>query len=197
MCSSTPDPEMWIIQGTLAWRSSPDDRWGNSGEIQLGLALASLGVNTADLAPEAEERSVEEIERARPRCTIQTACFKNYFSIENAKMIWVSILKESGYSRSRHLFIMHELMGRKESICALLVFIHHSHSFMDTWYLKRTTHHDTTRSTLHHKHHNHQNPQAPPISIDSQAPIYTASTNPHAAATMATMMKSPLQSTIH
>ncbi|KAI9123617.1 hypothetical protein K1719_004917 [Acacia pycnantha] len=23
MCSSTPDPEMWIIQGTLAWRTSP------------------------------------------------------------------------------------------------------------------------------------------------------------------------------
>ncbi|KAF4380006.1 hypothetical protein G4B88_029998 [Cannabis sativa] len=22
-CSSTPDPEMWIIQGTLAWRTSP------------------------------------------------------------------------------------------------------------------------------------------------------------------------------
>ncbi|KAL1120436.1 hypothetical protein V6Z11_D01G165400 [Gossypium hirsutum] len=23
MSSSTPDPEMWIIQGTLAWRTSP------------------------------------------------------------------------------------------------------------------------------------------------------------------------------
>ncbi|XLS97405.1 hypothetical protein HN51_040140 [Arachis hypogaea] len=23
MCSSTPDPEMWIIQGTLAWHTSP------------------------------------------------------------------------------------------------------------------------------------------------------------------------------
>ncbi|KAF1870937.1 hypothetical protein Lal_00015237 [Lupinus albus] len=23
MCSSTPDLEMWIIQGTLAWRTSP------------------------------------------------------------------------------------------------------------------------------------------------------------------------------
>ncbi|KAJ7941358.1 ATP synthase subunit beta, chloroplastic [Quillaja saponaria] len=23
MCSSAPDPEMWIIQGTLAWRTSP------------------------------------------------------------------------------------------------------------------------------------------------------------------------------
>ncbi|KAG6735402.1 hypothetical protein POTOM_062047 (chloroplast) [Populus tomentosa] len=41
-----PDPEMWIIQGTLAWRTSPvrkrglkpnspqEDRWGDSGEIQ-------------------------------------------------------------------------------------------------------------------------------------------------------------------
>ncbi|XP_027353617.1 uncharacterized protein LOC113874080, partial [Abrus precatorius] len=28
MCSSAPDPEMWIIQGTL------EDRWGDSGEIQ-------------------------------------------------------------------------------------------------------------------------------------------------------------------
>jgi len=35
MCSSSPDPEMWIIQGTLAWRTSPqEDRWGDSGEIQ-------------------------------------------------------------------------------------------------------------------------------------------------------------------
>ncbi|KAL4320485.1 hypothetical protein AHAS_Ahas14G0015200 [Arachis hypogaea] len=32
--SSVPDPEMWIIQGTLAWRTSPDDRWDDSGEIQ-------------------------------------------------------------------------------------------------------------------------------------------------------------------
>jgi hypothetical protein len=23
MCSSGPEPEMWIIQGTLAWRTSP------------------------------------------------------------------------------------------------------------------------------------------------------------------------------
>ncbi|CAN1132433.1 hypothetical protein LINPERHAP2_LOCUS7018 [Linum perenne] len=23
MCSSTPNPGMWIIQGTLAWRTSP------------------------------------------------------------------------------------------------------------------------------------------------------------------------------
>ncbi|KAL9411471.1 hypothetical protein AB3S75_045132 [Citrus x aurantiifolia] len=23
MCSSAPDPEMWIIQGTLAWCTSP------------------------------------------------------------------------------------------------------------------------------------------------------------------------------
>ncbi|CAH8315902.1 unnamed protein product [Eruca vesicaria subsp. sativa] len=23
MCSSAPDPEMWIIQGTLAWRTPP------------------------------------------------------------------------------------------------------------------------------------------------------------------------------
>ncbi|TYG83500.1 hypothetical protein ES288_D01G172800v1 [Gossypium darwinii] len=30
MCSSTPDPEMWIIQGTLAWQ----DKWGDSGVIQ-------------------------------------------------------------------------------------------------------------------------------------------------------------------
>ncbi|KAH0854189.1 LOW QUALITY PROTEIN: hypothetical protein HID58_090135 [Brassica napus] len=34
----TPDPEMWIIQGTLAWRTPPvrtgEDRWGDSGEIQ-------------------------------------------------------------------------------------------------------------------------------------------------------------------
>ncbi|KAJ7941678.1 Ycf68 protein [Quillaja saponaria] len=47
MCSSAPDPEMWIIQGTLAWRyfscsnrgfetktSPQEDRWGDSGEIQ-------------------------------------------------------------------------------------------------------------------------------------------------------------------
>uniref|UniRef100_A0A3Q7EW02 Uncharacterized protein n=1 Tax=Solanum lycopersicum TaxID=4081 RepID=A0A3Q7EW02_SOLLC len=38
MCSSAPDPEMWIIQGTLAWRTLPvrtgEDRWGDSGEIQ-------------------------------------------------------------------------------------------------------------------------------------------------------------------
>ncbi|CAN6447359.1 unnamed protein product [Victoria cruziana] len=33
MCSSAPDPEMWIIQGTLAWRTPPD-RWSDSGEIQ-------------------------------------------------------------------------------------------------------------------------------------------------------------------
>ncbi|KAI3954496.1 hypothetical protein MKW92_053481 [Papaver armeniacum] len=25
---------MWIIQGTLAWRTPPEDRWGDSGEIQ-------------------------------------------------------------------------------------------------------------------------------------------------------------------
>nr|POE46597.1 hypothetical protein CFP56_58479 [Quercus suber] len=43
----------------------------------LSTAIPQLSKN--DLAPEAEERSVEEIERARPRCTIQTACFKNYF----------------------------------------------------------------------------------------------------------------------
>ncbi|CAN1132449.1 hypothetical protein LINPERHAP2_LOCUS16302 [Linum perenne] len=23
MCLSTPDPGMWVIQGTLAWRTSP------------------------------------------------------------------------------------------------------------------------------------------------------------------------------
>ncbi|KAF1871147.1 hypothetical protein Lal_00020881 [Lupinus albus] len=34
MCSSVLDPEMWIIQGTLAWHISPEDRWGDSGEIQ-------------------------------------------------------------------------------------------------------------------------------------------------------------------
>ncbi|KAJ9548925.1 hypothetical protein OSB04_021468, partial [Centaurea solstitialis] len=38
MCSSAPDSEMWIIQGTLAWRTPPvrtgEDRWGDSGEIQ-------------------------------------------------------------------------------------------------------------------------------------------------------------------
>ncbi|CAN6446843.1 unnamed protein product [Victoria cruziana] len=33
MCSSAPDPEMWIIQGTLAWHT-PLDRWSDSGEIQ-------------------------------------------------------------------------------------------------------------------------------------------------------------------
>lgn len=48
MCSSAPDPEMWIIQGTLAWRTPPvrigvgnqtspqEDRWGDEGEIQYG-----------------------------------------------------------------------------------------------------------------------------------------------------------------
>ncbi|MCL7036523.1 hypothetical protein MKW94_011645 [Papaver nudicaule] len=25
---------MWIIQGTLAWRTPSEDRWGDSGEIQ-------------------------------------------------------------------------------------------------------------------------------------------------------------------
>ncbi|KAF1855824.1 hypothetical protein Lal_00045187 [Lupinus albus] len=30
MCSSAPDPEMWIIQGTLAWRTSP---------VRTGLSL--------------------------------------------------------------------------------------------------------------------------------------------------------------
>ena len=35
------------------------------------------------------------------------------------------------------------------------------------------------KSTLHHKHHNHQNPPALPISIDPQAPIYTANTDPN------------------
>ncbi|PPD70866.1 hypothetical protein GOBAR_DD32253 [Gossypium barbadense] len=38
MCLSAPDPEMWIIQGTLAWCTSPvrteEDRWGDSGEMQ-------------------------------------------------------------------------------------------------------------------------------------------------------------------
>nr|YP_009159802.1 Ycf68 protein [Carnegiea gigantea]AKR06823.1 Ycf68 protein [Carnegiea gigantea] len=46
MCPSAPDLEMWIIQGTLAWRTPPvrtgvlnqtspqEDRWGDSGEIQ-------------------------------------------------------------------------------------------------------------------------------------------------------------------
>ncbi|KAJ7941743.1 Ycf68 [Quillaja saponaria] len=28
MCSSAPDPEMWIIQGTLAWRTSPVSKPG-------------------------------------------------------------------------------------------------------------------------------------------------------------------------
>lgn len=46
MCPSAPDLEMWIIQGTLAWRTLPvrtrnqtspqEDRWGDSGEIQCG-----------------------------------------------------------------------------------------------------------------------------------------------------------------
>ncbi|KAJ7942118.1 Ycf68 protein [Quillaja saponaria] len=47
-----PDPEMWIIQGTLAWRTSPvrnrglkpnlsqEDRWGDSGEIQCRIQLS-------------------------------------------------------------------------------------------------------------------------------------------------------------
>ncbi|KAB2084470.1 hypothetical protein ES319_A05G336100v1 [Gossypium barbadense] len=30
ICSSTPDPEMWIIQGTLAWHTSP---------VQTGIQL--------------------------------------------------------------------------------------------------------------------------------------------------------------
>ncbi|KAL4180365.1 hypothetical protein AMTRI_Chr13g124840 [Amborella trichopoda] len=25
---------MWIIHGTLAWHTPPEDRWGDSGEIQ-------------------------------------------------------------------------------------------------------------------------------------------------------------------
>ena len=53
---------MWIIQGTLAWHTSPvqteiwnqtspqKDRWGDLGEIQLGLALAFLGVITSLVA---------------------------------------------------------------------------------------------------------------------------------------------------
>ncbi|PIN16277.1 hypothetical protein CDL12_11073 [Handroanthus impetiginosus] len=34
MCSLAPDPEMWIIQGTLAWRTSLENRWGDSSDIQ-------------------------------------------------------------------------------------------------------------------------------------------------------------------
>ncbi|CAN6476829.1 unnamed protein product [Victoria cruziana] len=37
MCSSAPNLEMWIIQGTLAWCTPPvrtRDRWSDSGEIQ-------------------------------------------------------------------------------------------------------------------------------------------------------------------
>ncbi|XP_019242764.1 PREDICTED: uncharacterized protein LOC109222929 [Nicotiana attenuata] len=37
MCSSAPDPEMWIIQGTL------ENRWGDSGEIQLSIHSWDLG----------------------------------------------------------------------------------------------------------------------------------------------------------
>ncbi|XVE77691.1 hypothetical protein DITRI_Ditri13aG0082800 [Diplodiscus trichospermus] len=38
MCSLAPDPEMWIIQGTLAWRTSPV-RTG----IQLSIHSWDLG----------------------------------------------------------------------------------------------------------------------------------------------------------
>ena len=41
MCSSTPSPEMWIIQDTLAWCTLiwtiMENRWGDSGEIQLAI----------------------------------------------------------------------------------------------------------------------------------------------------------------
>ncbi|KAK6923551.1 LOW QUALITY PROTEIN: hypothetical protein RJ641_011855 [Dillenia turbinata] len=61
MCSSAPDPEMWIIQGTLAWRTPPvrtgEDRWGDSGEIQCrsnflftrGIRAVRGGTTTAPL----------------------------------------------------------------------------------------------------------------------------------------------------
>ena len=38
----------------------------------------------------------------------------------------------------------------------------------------------TVRSSLHHKHYKHQNPQAP-ISIDPQALIFAANTDPQAS----------------
>ncbi|KAK9160978.1 hypothetical protein Syun_007319 [Stephania yunnanensis] len=60
MCSSAPDPEMWIIQGTLAWRTPPiqiearnqnshqEDRWGDPGEIQCrSNFLFSRGIRVA------------------------------------------------------------------------------------------------------------------------------------------------------
>ncbi|CAN6455160.1 unnamed protein product [Victoria cruziana] len=34
MCSLAPDLEMWIIQGTLAWRTPPVRTGSDSGEIQ-------------------------------------------------------------------------------------------------------------------------------------------------------------------
>ncbi|KAK8985156.1 hypothetical protein V6N11_011995 [Hibiscus sabdariffa] len=35
ICSSAPDPEMWIIQGTLAWRTSP---------VRIGESIDSLPI---------------------------------------------------------------------------------------------------------------------------------------------------------
>ncbi|KAI4351429.1 hypothetical protein L6164_005798 [Bauhinia variegata] len=56
MCLSAPDPEMWIIQGTLAWRTSPvrngEDRWGDSGEIQCrSNFLFTRGIPTVQGGP--------------------------------------------------------------------------------------------------------------------------------------------------
>ena len=65
------------------------------------------------------------------------------------------------------------------------------------FFLLRSDQHSITSTTTikTHKHHRssstlHQNPQAP-------QPSKPTSTNPHAMVAMVTMMKSPLQSTIH
>uniref|UniRef100_A0A3Q7GC85 Uncharacterized protein n=1 Tax=Solanum lycopersicum TaxID=4081 RepID=A0A3Q7GC85_SOLLC len=49
MCSSAPDPEMWIIQGTLAWRTPP---------VRIGIRPAELFFQMHLLARRLTEGSV-------------------------------------------------------------------------------------------------------------------------------------------
>ncbi|PPD66780.1 hypothetical protein GOBAR_DD36341 [Gossypium barbadense] len=52
ICSSTPDPEMWIIQGTLAWHTSP---------VQTGIQLLLRRIDGAiQDGPAAPRKRIEE-----------------------------------------------------------------------------------------------------------------------------------------
>ncbi|PHT45332.1 hypothetical protein CQW23_14490 [Capsicum baccatum] len=61
MCSSAPDPEMWIIQGTLAWRSpsvrtedgpaAPGKRIEEASDYFMHALLGSGGYNSVGRAP--------------------------------------------------------------------------------------------------------------------------------------------------